>query len=422
MVASILAVTVTIVVWALLAAKLDAWRVSPAVVVVAAGALVGLSTRDSIGTALNTDVALHTAEIVLAVLLFVDAVEVRGGLLGRNPGAALRLLFIAMPLSLAAAVGLGWLVLPQFGWATWLVVACVVVPIDFAPATAILRDSRLPTRVRDILNVESGYNDGIVSPIIIFALIVAGDVTQQQSPAGALGTALPAALEAIAVGVLVGAVLAGLSNRSDSANLMSSQAKRMILVAAPLLTYALSTQIGGNGFVAAFVCGLAMHRFRKREQHLRELELIDDVGFLLTIVMWFAFGAVAVYILGEVGDWRLWLFSAAVLTVIRIVPVLLSLIGSRLTWIESLLIGGLGPRGTTSIVFALLAFNQLRDEDDANLALTVMVLTVSGSVVLHGLGSSLTARTYARRRPHRNRRVRAAVEGGSGPASLPPSS
>ncbi|MGV9409497.1 cation:proton antiporter [Nocardia sp. NPDC003693] len=407
MVASILAVTATIIVWALLAAKLDTWRIGPAVVVVAAGALVGLSTRENIGSALNTSVALHTAEIVLAVLLFVDAVEVRGGLLGRNPGASLRLLLIAMPLSLAAAVGLGLLVLPDYGWAMWLVVACVVVPIDFAPATAILRDGRLPTRVRDILNVESGYNDGIVSPIIIFALILAGDVSQQQSPAQALGTAVPAALKAIAVGVLVGAVLAGLSNRSDSANLMNAQAKRMILVAAPLLTYALSTQIGGNGFVAAFVCGLALHRFRKREQHLRELELIDDVGFLLTIVMWFVFGVVAVYIVGEVGDWRLWLFSAAVLTVIRIVPVMLSLIGSGLTRIEGLLIGGLGPRGTTSIVFALLAFNQLQDDRDADLALTIMVLTVSGSVVLHGLGSSLTARTFQRRRLYRRRNVSA---------------
>ncbi|MEV0244967.1 cation:proton antiporter [Nocardia sp. NPDC050712] len=397
MVASVLAITATIVIWGLLAAKLDTWRVSPAVVIVAAGALVGATTSNSIDATLNTEVALHTAEIVLAILLFVDATEVRGGLLGRNPKQALRVLLIALPLSLAAAVGLGLWVLPGHGWAVLLVIACVVVPIDFAPATAILRDRRLPTRVRDILNVESGYNDGIISPVFIFALILAGDLTQHQTPGQALATAIPAALKAFGVGVLVGAALAWLLDNADRTGLTNAQAKRMILVAAPLLTYALATSVGGNGFVAAFLCGLAIHRLRRPGEHHRELELIDDVGFLLTIVMWFAFGAVAVYILGEIGDWRLWLFCAAVLTVLRIVPIALSLIGSRLTWIETLLIGCLGPRGTTSIVFALLAFNKLQD-DGADLALTAMVLTVAGSVLLHGLGSPVVARVYQRRR------------------------
>ncbi|MBL1079251.1 cation:proton antiporter [Nocardia sp. 2] len=397
MVASILAVTTTLIIWALLATKLERWRISPPVVVVAAGALVGATTQGSIiGDALNTKVALHTAEIVLAILLFLDATDVKGGLLGRNPAAALRLLLIAMPLSLAAAVVLGMWVLPGYGWAVMLVIACVIVPIDFAPASAILRDRRIPVRVRNILNVESGYNDGIISPLFIFALILAGDLTQSQTPAQALATALPAAAKAIGVGVGTGAVLAFLINRADRAKLMNPQAKRMVLVAAPLLTYALSTGIDGNGFVAAFVCGLVIHRFREPEEHRRELELLEDVGFLLTIVMWFAFGVVAVYILAEVADWRVWLLSAAVLTVIRIGPVLLSLTGSGLTPIENVLIGLLGPRGTTSIVFALLAFNQLPDSA-AELALTVMVVTVSASVVLHGVGSLLTARGYQRR-------------------------
>ncbi|MGW4529665.1 cation:proton antiporter domain-containing protein [Nocardia sp. NPDC004340] len=397
MIATMAAIAVALIVWALLATRLDRWRISPPMVAVSTGLVVGLTVRDSIAGTLNTDVALHFAEIVLAVLLFVDATEVRGGLLGRNPGATLRLLLIALPLSLAAAVGLGMWLLPGYHWAVMLVVACVVVPIDFAPAAAILRDKRIPVRVRNILNSESGYNDGIVSPIIIFALILAGDITQQHSPVTALGTAFPAAAKAILVGAACGAALAFLVNRADAAGLMTAQAKRVILVAAPLGSYALSVGIDGNGFVAAFVCGLVFQRVRDEERHQGELELIDDVGFLLTIMMWFVFGVVAVFTLWGGVPWRLLLFCLAVLTVVRMVPVMLALTGARLTRVEDLLIAWLGPRGTTSIVFGLLAFNKLQ-ESDAELALTAMVITLLGSVFLHGLGAPLPALGYARRR------------------------
>lgn len=396
MVATMLSIAVALIAWALLAAKLDAWRISPPMVAVAVGVIVGLTVRESIGETLDTEVMLHAAEIVLAVLLFVDATEVRGGLLGRNPNATLRLLLLALPLSLAAAVGVGLWLLPGFGWAVLLVVACVVMPIDFAPAAAVLRDRRIPVRVRNILNVESGYNDGIVSPIIIFALILAGDLTQDQTPLSALGTAGPAALKAILVGAGLGAALAFLVNRADSARLMTAQAKRVILVAAPLGSFALSSGLGGNGFVAAFVCGLVFRRVRREEAHLRELELIDDVGFLLTMMMWFVFGTVVVYTLWLGVPWRIWVFCALVLTVLRFVPVVLSLIGTRLTWVEDALIGWLGPRGTTSIVFGLLAFNKLQ-RGNAELAITAMVITVLGSVVIHGIGAPLAVRGYRRR-------------------------
>ncbi|MEV0052770.1 hypothetical protein AB0H34_19980 [Saccharopolyspora shandongensis] len=88
-----------------------------------------------LGIALNTDVAQHIAEIILAVLLFVDATEVRGGrLLGRSPGLVARVLLVAMPLSIALAMLLGVVLLPGLSWPLLLIVACIVIPSDFAPA------------------------------------------------------------------------------------------------------------------------------------------------------------------------------------------------------------------------------------------------------------------------------------------------
>ncbi|MFF4500995.1 cation:proton antiporter [Streptomyces sp. NPDC001401] len=129
---------------------------------VPAGILVGLSVEDSVVAALNTEVAQHVAEIILAFLLFVDATEVRGGRLwGNSPRLVARVLLVALPVSLGAAMPAGKLAFPESPWALMPVVACIVVPIDFAPSEQVVRDPRLSARVRSVLNVESGYNDGM---------------------------------------------------------------------------------------------------------------------------------------------------------------------------------------------------------------------------------------------------------------------
>jgi NhaP-type Na+/H+ or K+/H+ antiporter len=206
---------------------------------------------------------------------------------------------------LAVLLGL-WLLL-DLDWAMLVVVACVVMPVDFAPAASILRDERIPERVRDLLNVEGGYNDGIVSPLFIFALVLAGDTSHAVTAWDALSSAVPQAIKGIVVGICVGAVLAGAANVAGRRGFMTGQSRRLILVAAPLLSYGLSVGIGGNGFVSAFVCGIAI-RYSWHTPGIRDdLELIDDIGFVLTAAMWFVIGAVAVLALSSV-PWRVMVF------------------------------------------------------------------------------------------------------------------
>ncbi len=294
MLASVIAVALILVAWSLLARRLERWRVTAPMFLVLAGIAVGISTQDVLAKSLNTDTAQHVAEIILAVLLFIDATDIRGGLFGSEPRAAMRVLFIAMPLSLALSVALGLWLLPSLGWAVLIAIACVVVPTDFAPAASILRDERVPERVRTTLNAEAGYNDGIVSPVFIFALAVAGDRSHAATPMEALGSAVPHAIKAILVGVAVGAALALLTNAAERRGDMTEQSRRLILVAAPMLAYGLSLAVGGNGFVSAFVCGIAFNNLRRSEAIHSEMELLDDIGFLLSAGMWFVFGAIAV--------------------------------------------------------------------------------------------------------------------------------
>ncbi|MEV4049877.1 cation:proton antiporter [Amycolatopsis sp. NPDC049688] len=416
----LLAAAFAMVVRALAAARLDRWNLGAPVVMVLAGVLVGLLYEDSIAAVLNTEAVQHVAEIILAVLLFVDATEVRGGRLwGGYPGLVARVLFVALPVSLALAALLGWLLFPDLPWAVLLLIAGVTMPTDFAPAEQLVRDRALSMRVRSVLNVESGYNDGIVSPLFLFALILAGDHSQQRTPIDALATALPFAAKALVAGVVIGSLLAWLLDRAHHAGWVTAQSGRIVVLLAPLLTYAATVAVDGNGFVASFVCGTAfryLHRLLKarrvrdgradraevRADALgKDLHLLEDVTTLLTTTMWFVVGIAAILAFSLGVSWQVVLFCAAVLTVVRVVPVLLSLAGSKLAGRERLLVGALGPRGTTTIVFGLLAFNKLPEGPAADTILVITVVCVLGSVVLHGMGAKplthLLTRPGARR-------------------------
>ncbi|MET0236114.1 MAG: cation:proton antiporter [Kibdelosporangium sp.] len=390
----------------LAAGRLDRWNLGAPIIMVVAGVVVGLVNDSSIDAVLNTETVQHVAEIILAVLLFADATEVRAGRFWGNwPGVVARLLFVALPLSLGAAMLLGWALFPGLPWPVLLLIAGVVVPIDFAPAERVVRDRGLSARVRSVLNVEGGYNDGIVSPLFLFALLMAGDLTQQRTPLEALGTVVPFAVKALVVGFVLGSVLALLMDRAQRAAWLTEQSGRIVVLLVPLMTYALTALIDGNGFVASFVCGVAfryVHRTatarRIREAAVghgptgagamhENLRLVEDVTALLMMSMWFVVGIAAVLTYSTGVSWQVLLFCAAVLTVVRMAPVHLSLLGSKLSQRERLLVGLLGPRGTTSIVFGLLAFNKLPSSSAADSILLITVTCVLGSVLLHGLGA-----------------------------------
>ncbi|THC47300.1 cation:proton antiporter [Streptomyces sp. A1499] len=400
MIPVLIVITAVMAGWSLLAGRLEQLHVRAPLVLVLAGVATGLFTHSEIAVALNSKIALHVAEITLAVLLFVDATELRGGrLFGRDPGSAARLLLVALPLGLGATVLLAGVLLPELSAAVLLLIACVVTPTDFAPAESLVRDRRIPARVRNVLNVESGYNDGIVSPIFLFALVLAGSTTEKRTPSEALATTVPFAVKALVIGALIGALLAWLMNLAQRANLMSDQSRRIIGLVIPLLTYTSTVAVHGNGFVAAFVAGVAFRYVRRAGQRHgggapagSDLQLVEDTSALMTMVMWFFFGNAVVLAFVVGFDWSVLLLCAAALTVLRIVPVFLALLGSRLGWRERLLIGALGPRGTTSIVFGLLAFNAIPDGPGANSALEATVLVVLGSLLLHGGGSMAIAR------------------------------
>lgn len=406
--AFILSAVVVGTVWTLSALKLERARLTGAIVMVAAGILVGWLTHQDLTVTLNNASTERAVELILALLLFVDATEIRGGFFGGQRAVSLRLLLIGLPLSLVGAVLLGRLLLPTSELAVLLIVACAVVPIDLTATSRLIRDHRVPSRVRHALNVESGYNDGIVAPLFIFALALVGEVNSgSRTPMEALESALPAALIAVAVGAAIGAVSGWVTNRAVRYQLTQERYVRMSVVLVALLTYGVAVELNGNGFVAAFICGIAYKAIRKRQAIEGDLELIDDCATIGSLAMWFLFGAVIPYLFGiGLPPFGFFAFAVAALTVVRIVPVHLALVGSAVPRTERRTIAMLGPRGTASIVFALLAWQRIDDMFNASIVLYATAITVLGSVLIHGLLTSRAAH-------HRSRTIDPAVESGS---------
>ncbi|HEX5191926.1 MAG TPA: cation:proton antiporter [Solirubrobacteraceae bacterium] len=398
-----------VVLWALVARRLETMSVTMAIALVIVGALLTRGAHPAIDIRLDTRLVERGVELVLAILLFVDANEVPGAAFSRERGALARLLIIALPLSLLIAWGAGFLLFS--GRDAWLlaVLAVIVVPVDLAPAVAMVRDRRVPARLRDILNVESGLNDGMVAPVFLFVLAGAG---AKNSPAiEALDDALPAILIAVGVGAAVG--LAGALSLSWSwrRKWTEPSALRLGVVALPVMTYVLALGLGGNGFVAAFVAGVVF-AVGGRELPAECLQLTEDTGALLSLCVWFLFGAAVNDVLDAGLKLDAVLYALLALTVVRVVPVMLALRGTDISRRDALFIGWMGPRGLASLVFGLLAVIGLAGSA-SDLAAEVMVTTVLLSVLLHGASARPIAAAFARA----DRRAATAEE----PAPLTPS-
>lgn len=292
----------------------------------------------------------------------------------------------------------GALLFPGANWWLLAVAALVVMPMDLAPVLMILRDERLPLRVRAALNIEGGFNDGLVSPFFVFCvanLVSVEGATFDDLLLNAVKGAACAVLAGATVGCLVGWLMPWClrSGWATGAEL------RLAGLTLPFLAYAGSVQIGGNGFVAAFVAGLCYARIARRTGH-DNLDLVRDVSHLMALAVWFTFGALIAKEFVHGVDLRVIGYALLALTVARMLPVFAALTGTRFTWTERGAVGWLGSRGVTSIVFAALAYSQL-GHDDAAFVINVTCATVLLSVLLHGISLEPLARWFARRRRSR---------------------
>jgi NhaP-type Na+/H+ or K+/H+ antiporter len=332
------------------------------------------------------------AEVTLVWVLFADASRVRFSDLREDFGHYIRLLAIGLPLTTALGTAAAAAILGLNLWYA-LLVGAALAPTDAALGSAVMSDQRVPYRVRQTLNVESGLNDGIATPIVTVAL------TAIAAEAGLAHEAPLYGLPGLVLGALAGAVLGALGGvllrSAGQRGWGSEEFAGPSVLALSLLAFLCAMLIGANGFVAAFAAGSAFGAFGGRGEE-REVYYVEQTCGLASMICWLLFGAIGVPTIAESWSWRVLLYAVLSLTVIRMLPVAISLLGARMDWTTVLFIGWFGPRGLASIVFALIALEDLHgvpgpiDEVVATIGLTVLL-----SVLLHGLTAQPFARRYA---------------------------
>ena len=374
--------------WALTARLLARWNVSSAMAMVGLGLVVANEPLDLIDPSPTSASIRLIAELALALLLFSDAsrVSLRGLLDDRR--LPMRLLFVGLPLTIA----LGFAVIAVVtGLDPWLcaLVAAILAPTDAALGAPVVADPRVPERIRRTLNVESGLNDGLATPLVTF--FIAGAVAEAgQRTSITPGSAVADLALGVAVGIVLGAAGGWVLGAVRARAWTSPNATAIVVPALAIVSYATALHLGGNGFVAAFVGGLAFGRTQRDAAAIGELG--EQVGDLMGMIVWWLFGVLLVVLLSD-ASWSDLVVALLALTVLRMLPVAIALLGCGLDRSSVAFIGWFGPRGLASIVFGIIAMDALPAEDGAAVV-TIAALTVLLSVALHGVTASPLARRY----------------------------
>jgi NhaP-type Na+/H+ or K+/H+ antiporter len=386
-------VATSVVAWGLVSARLQRLYVSAAIVFVLIGLVVANEPVALIDVSIGSAELRTLAEVTLALLLFSDAARVNLRKLRHDADVPLRLLGVGLPLTIAAGAVLAVVLFPDLDPWSAALIAAAVAPTDAALGAQVVEDPQIPLRIRRTLNVESGLNDGIATPFVSFFIAAAAAelvARPTTDVAGALGDLAIGVVMGVAIGVAGGLLMSVSDRRGWSAK----SYRPIIVLALALLAYSLSVELGANGFVAAFVGGLAFGTAVPEGAREPTLEFDDQVGELLSWVVWFLFGAVMVTAL-EGTTWQTVTYAVLSLTLVRIAAVAIALIGTHLHPATVLFVGWFGPRGLASVVFALLAFDALGGHD-ADVVLTTITLTVLLSVIAHGVSAAPLSRWYGK--------------------------
>ena len=363
--------------------------VTSAMVFVLAGTILGAMLGGSAHVEGHTVERL--AELALVFLLFTDAARLDLGVLRHSLGWPGRLLLIGLPLTLVLGFGAGLLLFPELPLASVFLLSAMLCATDAALGQRVVEDPAVPGPVRQALTVESGLNDGIAVPFFLVAL----DITMAP-----LEGSLPSAVAAAIAGQLGWGLLAGVGVGAAGGYLLRAAAERIqpewrqpFSLAVALGAYAAAVSLGGSAFIAAFVGGMAF-RLASGPGIVAPTRFTAETGQVLAAATWMIFGAVAILAALPHITWQVIAYAVLSLTVIRMLPVAVALLGSGARWQTRAFIGWFGPRGLASVVFGLLAFE--RGTPEATTLITTVAVTVGLSVFAHGFSAKPLVAAFQR--------------------------
>jgi len=372
-----------LLVYSAVAGRIERSWISGPIVFTAVGFILGPDALGILHLNIGGEGLRLLAELTLAMVLFTDAANADFSVVRRNLGLPERLLLIGLPLTIILGFLAAAIVFPSLATLELALLAALLAPTDAALGKPVVTNPTVPPVMREALNLESGLNDGICVPIVVLLL---GLAVGTQIEGGTLAHVARVVIEAIGLGAAIGLGLTWLTTLmlrfAEKRGWISEHWIEIPIVALAAACFAGAQAVGGSGFIACFVGGLLLSGLRERhkEELLRGAE---HMGEALALVTWVVFGGIVIARLIDGITWPVLLYAVLSLTVVRMLPVFLSLIGTQTTTADKLFIGWFGPRGLATIVFAVLVLHENLPGND-----TVMLAagwTVLLSVIAHGV-------------------------------------
>jgi NhaP-type Na+/H+ or K+/H+ antiporter len=391
---SLAIITAGFLLYSLISGRLRATLITAPMILTAFGVIVGTAGFGIVG--INTKhSAIHlVAEFTLILVLFTDAARMDISHLRRDHNLPVRMLLIGLPLTIIGGTLLARLLFPSFQFWEAALLAALLAPTDAALGQAVISAKTVPVRIRQAINVESGLNDGIALPaVLLFAALASAAYDVPEASEWIRFGVLQLTLGPL-IGVAVGFVGARLIDRASERGWVETSFQGIAILSLAILIYAAAELIGGNGFIAAFIGGMVFGN-TIRHPCTFLFEFMETEGQLLMLITFLIFGAVLLPEGFELINPTVLLYSVLSLTVIRMVPIALSLLGTRLRLPTVLFLGWFGPRGLASILFVLLILEEA-DVPHYKEILATTVITVALSILLHGVTAAPFARVYGR--------------------------
>ncbi|WP_164870848.1 cation:proton antiporter [Mesobaculum littorinae] len=380
--------------YALVSRRGESGSLTGPMVFTAMGLVLGEAVLDLVAFPVRNSALHMLAEVTLVLVLFTDAARIDVTRLSRDHDVPLRLLAIGLPMTMVLGTLAAWWIFPGLGLWQAAVLGVILAPTDAALGQAVVTNGAIPQRVRQALNVESGLNDGLAFPVLLIVLSLAFEAVEGRGAGGWSLFIAGQLLVGPAVGIAVGWLGVRAINAAAEARLMNQVFLQIAVLSLALLAYGGAELAHGNGFIAAFAAGMAVATSTRRVLDALE-DFGETEGQLLSLVVFLLFGAVLLPTAFDTLTWRHVVYAALSLTVLRMVPVALALTGTRLRPVTALFLGWFGPRGLASILYLLLILEEDGVQLGGDLAPAIL-LTVAGSVILHGASAAPAARAYAR--------------------------
>jgi len=383
-----------LLVFSLVSGRLHGTVVTPPMVFIVFGFLAG---ADGLAIAMvNPDHStIHlVAELTLILILFTDAARINISRLRQDHNLPVRMLVIGLPLTIVAGAIAALQIFPDLLLWEAVLLAALLAPTDAALGQSVVMAKAVPVRIRQTINVESGLNDGFALPAVLLFAALASAQADGSDAGGWIQFGLMQILLGPVAGIGIGYAGARLIDTAAERGWINEAFQGISILALTLFTYVVAELIGGNGFIAAFVGGMVFGNTIRHPCNFL-FEFMETEGTLLMLVTFFIFGAALLPEGLEHLDPSMLLYAALSLTLIRMIPIAISLLGAGLRLPTILFLGWFGPRGLASILFVLLILEKA-EVVHRNELLSITVATVAMSALFHGLSAAPLAKRYAK--------------------------